>query len=53
MCSHAMMPGVDSNILLMFIIKIIFLLMGFACLLVMLVRQREMIKVLKEIRDKK
>lgn len=53
MCSHAMMPGVFSNMLLIFTIKIIFLLMGFACLLVMLVRMREMIKILKEIRDKR
>ncbi len=42
-----------SNLLLLFTIKIIFLLMLFACLLVMLIREREIIKVLKEIRDKK
>ena len=38
---------------LLFLTKIILVLMLFTCLLLMLVRQREMIKVLKEIRDKK
>lgn len=37
----------------MLIIKLIFVVLLFSCLLIMLVRQREMIKVLKEIRDKK
>ncbi len=52
MCYELMMTSF-SNLLLLFTIKIIFLLMLFACLLVMLIREREIIKVLKEIRDKK
>lgn len=41
------------GVYLLFAIKIIFILMLFSCLLVMLVRQRVMIQILKEIRDKK
>ncbi|MBI5873798.1 MAG: hypothetical protein HZB36_06615 [Candidatus Omnitrophica bacterium] len=52
-----MCPGMhfsmQQNLYLLFTIKIIFVLMLFTCLLVMLVRQRVMIKILKEIRDKK
>ncbi len=43
----------EQNAYLLFTIKIILMLMLFTCLLVMMVRQRIMIKVLKEIRDKK
>ncbi len=42
-----------SGVYLLFAIKIIFILMLFSCLLVMLVRQRVMIQILREIRDKK
>jgi len=52
MCA-GMYPAMQQNVYLLFTIKIIFVLMLFTCLLVMLVRQREMIKVLREIRDKK
>ncbi len=52
MCT-GMHASMYQNLYLLFTIKIIFVLMLFTCLLVMLVRQREMIKVLKEIRDKK
>ncbi|MFH0940422.1 MAG: hypothetical protein V1840_01015 [Candidatus Omnitrophota bacterium] len=42
-----------SSSYLLFTIQIIFVLMLFTCLLVSLVRQRVIIKILKEIRDKK
>lgn len=42
-----------QNLYLLFTIKIIFVLMLFTCLLVIMVREREIIKVLREIRDKK
>lgn len=42
-----------SNLMLLFTVKIILVLMLFACLLVIMVRERVIIKVLKEIRDKK
>ncbi len=52
-----MCPGMylsqQQNLYLLFTIKIIFVLMLFTCLLIIMVRQRETIKVLKEIRDKK
>ncbi len=41
-----------ENLYLLFTIKIVYVLMLFSCLLIMLVRQRETIKVLREIRDK-
>lgn len=34
-------------------LKLVFVVLLFSCLLIMLGRQREMIKILKEIRDKK
>ena len=52
-CNMMMMGQQYSSIYLLFTIKIIFVLMLFTCLLVMLVRQRVMINILKEIRDKK
>ena len=52
MCVEMIMTSY-SNHLLLFTMKIVMLLMLFACLLVMLVRQREIIKILREIRDKK
>ncbi len=51
---HAhMVAGYYSNLYLLFTLKIVLLLMLFTCLLVMMVRMREMIKILREIRDKK
>jgi len=45
--------GGYSNILLLFTMKVVLVLMFFACLLVIMVRERAILKVLKEIRDKK
>ena len=52
MCVEMIMTSY-SNYLLLFTMKIVMVLMLFACLLVMLVRQRAIIKILREIRDKK
>lgn len=52
MCASAMMYEMSSAYML-FTIKIFLLVLLFASLLVMLGRQREMINVLKQIRDKK
>jgi len=58
MMHHHMMMGCGydmyyANVLLLFTMKIILVLMLFTCLLVIMVREREIIKILKEIRDKK
>lgn len=42
-----------QNMYLLFTVKIIFVLMLFTCLLVIMVREREILKTLREIRDKK
>lgn len=52
MCQHMMVTSY-SSFLLLFTLKIVLVLMFFACLLVMMVREREIIKILREIRDKK
>ena len=52
MCVEMIMTSY-SNYLLLFAMKIVMVLMLFACVLVMLVREREIIKILREIRDKK